>query len=481
MQVTNERGVVAQTYHELQAISVLADARDAYPLPAASPESSIRAIFQAVDIALLNLKDLAARATCDIARGDLNGAVVKLSWSRGFHRVMVRIGSLPYELSEQVVDNDPPGMLQIADSPAYSGFKEAFAKLQDAIDEHARRFDLDLEAIIADESIDSVPFRVLHLMRLMIHETRLWEDSLAQVAVPVPVPSYSEFVVSDLMEAAVYDTTLEGDTYFTQFRGLHQVPEILGFEINDRLEAAIVALRDDQVSRAVEQLQEINTLGTAVLESMPAISDNLSTADYHQIRENLGLTSGSHSVCFHFHMFRDLYDQLAAATNTCVVKHCSTDTTEDTLASALRQSALRRHEDPAAFLLHTLVTECLRFRIFTRNWRGLHLHLPRNNLGGEHTRSLTGAKDAVTAVQGMYDSARNKDPFTPFAAVRSAGRANGVDTRKSSTGTDEESSLDDQLLGITGAITKQRFSAVQERTGVFASSCPFSPPGKRTV
>ena len=120
----------------------------------------------------------------------------------------------------------------------------------------------------------------------------------------------NEFVVTQGMQDAVYDRVLTGDTFFTQFRGLHQVPEILCDEINDRIECGILSMRAGRLQAAYEHLRCVNVLSGGIAAAMPAIVDNLVTADNHEIRENLGLTSGSHSVGLHFHLFRDLYQQL---------------------------------------------------------------------------------------------------------------------------------------------------------------------------
>ena len=481
MAVENTRGVVAQTYHELQAIHVLEQARQTYPLELASPQSALRAIFQCAEISLLNLEDVIRRASADLAADHPDGAIVKLSWARGFHRLLVRISALPYELGDQVVAANHPHTLSIHQSPAYKKFLGSLQTLETQVEQRAESGQLNFESVLADESLESTSFRIVHFLRLMFHEHSIWLENLANVSIPVPVPSYEEFVVSDLMEAAVYDTTLKGDTYFTQFRGLHQVPETLGFEINDRMEVAIQAVRVGNISLAIEQMHAVNTLSTGVLESLPVIADNLSTVDYHDIRENLGLTSGSHSVCFHYHMFRDLYEQLA----DCVNEHLSANHTpkqdeSGSIDEALRLVASERFDNADAFQTHMLITECLKFRMFTRNWRSLHLHLPRNNLGGGHTKSLTGSKDAISAVQGMFNSAKKRDPFVAHAHARSAGQANGV-AIEDSMPESSFSELDEKLLSITGAITKRRFKAVQDRTGVFATSCPFSTPPKRSV
>ncbi|MGI9308277.1 MAG: hypothetical protein ACR2P6_03375 [Gammaproteobacteria bacterium] len=480
MDVENTRGVIAQTYHELQAIGVLERSRQAYPLNLASPEIALRAIFQCAEVSLLNLEDLIRRATNDIAADNVDGAVIKLSWARGFHRVMVRLSALPYELGDQVVDTNATHSLSINQSPAYKKFLAAMQSIEAAVEHRIESGQLDLEKVIAEESLESTSFRILHLLRLMFHEHSIWLENLAHVSIPVPVPSHEEFVVTDLMEAAVYDTTLKGDTYFTQFRGLHQVPETLGFEINDRMEVAIRALQAGELSLAIEQMHSINTLSTGILESLPVIADNLSTADYHEIRENLGLTSGSHSVCFHYHMFRDLYEQLAESVNDYLGRNYKQGADEFSLEDTLREAAGKRFENSKDFQVHMLITECLRFRMFTRNWRNLHLHLPRNNLGGEHTKSLTGSKDAISAVRGMFNSAKRRDPFTAHAHARSAGRANGLATADQESG-NAMPELDKKILDTTGGITKRRFQAVQDRTGVFATSCPFSTPPKRSA
>ena len=128
--------------------------------------------------------------------------------------------------------------------------------------------------------------------------------------VPAQVPSYEEFVASSVIHDAVYDRVLKGDTYFTQFRGLHQIPESLGEEVNDRLEKAIRSVREDRLRDAIDELRCVDILSAPIISSVPPMADSLATMDYHDIRENLGLTSGSHSVCLRFHMFTHLYEDV---------------------------------------------------------------------------------------------------------------------------------------------------------------------------
>ena len=103
--------------------------------------------------------------------------------------------------------------------------------------------ELPLDATVAGQSLESAAFNLIHLARICNQQSTVWESNLAAVDVSSAVPSYDSFVVAGGMREAVYERVLTGDTYFTQFRGLHQIPEILGEEVNDRLEQAIRALR----------------------------------------------------------------------------------------------------------------------------------------------------------------------------------------------------------------------------------------------
>jgi hypothetical protein len=104
-----------------------------------------------------------------------------------------------------------------------------------------------------------------------------------------------------------------------------------------------------------------------------------------------------------------------------------------------------------------------------------HLHLPRNNLGGDSTRSLTGSPDAVAVVRRMRDHARTHDPSRAALHVRDAPP--GPLTRYLSTA----ESLDSAVLSATGKVTQAKFTDVQERLGFFAGRCPFSKPPPRRV
>ena len=478
--VYNERGVIAEHYRDLQGLPVLDAARQTYPLPSASTASTIRAVFQAVEIAILNLADLIGRAATDVAQGRTGRAMVKMSWALGFHRVLVRLSTMPQQLGLVPADVASCGLLRIADSPAFAEYLHALEHFDRATLAQIDAGALALETAVAEESLDSPFFALIHAARVSNHESTIWEENLATIAVGAPVPSYEQFVVAAGIRSAVYDRVLRGDTYFTQFRGLHQIPETLGEESNDRTEHAIREIRAGNLRTAVDHLRVVNVLAEGMLATLPPMADNLATSDYHEIRENLGLTSGSHSICLRFQMFTDLYHQLAEALEGVLNGSESRSRDDASLVNTVRRIDETSGVDSGAWLRHLLLSECLTFRSFIFQWRDQHLHMPRNNLGGGSTKSLTGSPDAVAAVQKMRRSSRLSDPMIPLARGRGLSAPTSDDTDsplRSYLGS--EASLDTRTLLATGQVTQGRFVAVQERLGFFANRCPFTPPRPR--
>jgi tryptophan 2,3-dioxygenase len=478
----NKRGVIAEQYSQLQAVDILNKAKEAYALPKASQASTIRALFQAAEVALLNLNDLMMRSTNEVATKRFGSLAVKLSWARSFHTVMVRLSSIPQKLGLVSEDEDDGSELHILDSPAFKMYYDSFKMFDEEVVASIERGDLLLADLLNNQSLDNNQMHFMHLIRLCNHETTIWERNLESVFVSARIPNYEEFVVSRSIYNAVYDTMLEGDTYYTQFRGLHQIPEILTAEINDHIEMAIVHMREKSLRRAYEHIRCLNILSEGVLASLLPIADNLATVDYYNIRENLGLTSGSHSVNIHYHLFRDLYEQLWSAFTALLADEYPPVDTHKDITELLHAIDRERFNNEQAFLFHLLMNELLKLRAFINEWRELHLHFPRNNIGGDHTKSLTGSSDAVQAVKKMRDAALIRDPFQPLTHSRKLDTPPENSVRPSLRSyLETEDSLDHKIVETTGSVTKQRFKDVQKRTGVFASKSPFIPPPRRQV
>jgi tryptophan 2,3-dioxygenase len=479
--IRNEQGIIAEQYSQLQALHVLEQAKAKYPLPKGSVESVLRTILQATEIALLNMVDLIAKATKDVKHKQFGAAEVKISWLRGIHYLMVQLSTMPQQIGV-VSEKSENSRLSIVSSPAYREYFEHLKQFDAELSACIRSGEIPIDFLLATQTLDNTLLHLIHLIRICNHETTIWEYNLQEVAVPIAVTSYEEFVACNLMRNAAYDTTLQGDTYYQQFRGLHQIPEILCAEVNDHIEATIMYIRVSSLQRAYENLRYITLLSRGIAASLQPMTDCLATSDYHAIRENLGLTSGSHSVNIHYHLFRDLYTQLWDAFAQYILN--TSDSTDPTwnIENSIRQIDQRRFDDTNAFLVHLLANDLLKLRSFIQEWRNSHLHLPRNNVSGSYTKSLTGSPDAVQAVKKMRDTAIMRDPLYPLATARKLGGL--FASRESLLLTSYfnlPQSLDNQILDHTGKITKERFKHVQERTGIFAQKSPFIPPPRREV
>ena len=452
MPAANERGPIAESYDELQAISELQQARSHVPLPAASVDSVNRTALQAAEVALLNIGDILQRSAADIRAGNTAGASRKLAWAAGFHRLLVELSLVPQRAA--ALECAPPqAVLSIARSRAYRALRVA-----------VRRFDrcvIDtlgplLEPALADPSAHLREAEIAHLARICSHESEVWERNLLSVPVWHTPRPYSEYIAAPLLRKAACGFALAGDTYFMQFRALHQVPELMAMECCDHLVDAARNIENEAPLDALCRLSCVNSLLHVVAFSIRPMVENLTTADYHTIRANLGLTSGSHSTVIRHKLFHEVYSTTAAA--------------------AVARGHFRS-PDPASRLL---ASELLRARSSISLWRDLHVHLSRNNLGGSApspTRSLIGSVDALATVRQMQADAARRDPLHDAAA---ALRIEPQGSPALAAYALSESSLDTCLRQCTARITQRRFPEVQERTGYF-SGRPHCIPTRQDI
>src|SRR5215211_4078957 len=164
--VYNQRGIIAESYHDLQGLEVLASARAAYPLPKASGESALRAVFQAAEIALLNLTDLIGRAASDMNRGELGSATIKMFWARGFHRLLSRLSMIPHQLAPVGDRSAIQGVLRIGDSSAFREYLQTLRRFDQSVGSQIEQGRLDIDNTVADGSLDSAAFNLIHLTRI---------------------------------------------------------------------------------------------------------------------------------------------------------------------------------------------------------------------------------------------------------------------------------------------------------------------------
>jgi hypothetical protein len=349
----------------------------------------------------------------------------------------------------------PHGFVTVAESPAYQALRLTIRQYDRTAIEAIGWL---VEAAVENPSSHPGEAAVAHLSRICSHESEIWEKNFLSVPVWHETPPYASYIAAPLLVTAALGVGLTGDTYFTQFRALHQIPETLALECCSQLRIVIQEIRDGSSTRALIHLAAVNTLLHVITFSVRPMVDNLSTADYHQIRENLGLTSGSHSVVMRYKLFQDLYTVAAGA---AVEKgHFESDAPESRLIAA----------------------ELFRMRAAITLWRDLHIHLPRNHLGGlssAPTRSLIGSVNAIATVQQMQQDAARRDPLREVAArlqLETPERGGCLAEHVES-----ESSLDKYLRECTARITQKRFPDVQQRSGYFSGRPTHAPPPEEDI
>jgi hypothetical protein len=452
---SNERGVIAEHYYSLHSIASVEASRDASAFAPATPESRVLGLVQASEIALYNLADLLARAAGDLEAGAFDRCATKLCWARGFHRVLVRLSLAAIRAGEIAGNPLPEELWRVEATPAFAEFLPALERFDETLRGVEERHEIDAVGTFAGAAPGDPVFAILHAARIANHDSRTWSLNFARVRHPMPgAPDLEALLATRWLRNAVEEHRLIGDTYFTQFRALHQIPELLAREINNSIEISIRAIRRGEIREAVDVLEGALCLADPIEVCLPPIVDNLTKRDYHDIRENLGLTSGSHSVSLRFHLFTELYEQLCDA-----VGDLDESRHDEHLVRRLRQHVVTLH----AFIFA---------------WRDMHLHLPRNNLGDSGTKSLTGSPDAIRTVRKMCDNAATADRLGRVTLALPVRTTNDGALAAS---LDSPSGSDALLLSATGEATKANFREVQERVGFFAQRCPFTRPARRAA
>jgi hypothetical protein len=462
----NQLGKIAPTYDELQGLKHLRKARDwAGP---ATRESALRSILQAVEVALANIADLAGRAAQNVSTNDIGAAGVKLGWILSFHRLLTKLTGMASEPPLRLPGGIASPPFTTFSSPACSEFIAAVKLLDTALFAHIERKQISLEELLARESLDNDEMRLLHLLRVSAHETAIWNSQLAQFAGLEISETLDSWIRAADLRAMIRDTKLKGDTFYMQFRGLHQIPEILAAEANAQLACATKDILAGRLHPSYNSLATATVLCGGIVASARPLIDCLSTADYHHIRENLGMTSGSHSVALHDALFGERYEQLTHALDGCI-DSCSKRLNAGAPKSIQAVFEAQNYDREAADLVLLLhLAGLLNAQI--RQWREYHLALPRHNLGSGLTRSLIGTLDAVQAVEKLRDQARQNDSGVAYGLLQPDAPA---PVGELALHLRSAESLDARLLAAVGSATRRRFPDVQNRTGAFRA-CPVS-------
>lgn len=465
----NHQGPIASTYEELQGLHFLHCFRSEYA--SGTNESCMRSIFQVAEVLLWNNSDLLVRAAQDVRAGRMGHATQKVQWLASFHNLLVQVGRLPKRLAFES-RNEALHVVRVHDSDAIKAFQLAQTEFDQTVDGQLKDWSDCFD--YRDDEFRSLD-RMLHYCAIAFHDTTIWESDLASLAVPFQVKEYSKWIGAERIRKMVHDMPLQSDTYLMQFRCLHQIPEILGAVANSHLLIATKAAEFGDPWECEEHVSIAIALVEVVVSALRPMVECMSVTYYHDIRENLGVTSGSQSEGLHDQLLGRRYEMLCeAVVDKCLTIALDKDGIDapSTISSleALRIISDHRTQCDLCRGFDRVVTQLIRLHQLLQHWRAAHMHLPRNNLGGGRTRSLIGATNAVYTVQRMREKAERADPADVI--VQSRFLESREATLPLTQYLHSSNSLDSRILAFKGGLTRQAFPDVQDRAGVFAGKCP---------
>jgi len=450
----NAFGRIAETYDELHGLHHLRKAR-AWAAVQPSRETALRTVYQAAEVALLNLSDLTRRAARDIDGNNLSKASIKLTWVIEFNRLLASLARIPDRFP---IANCSIGVKQsggFRGSPALAQHLRSMRDFDAAVAAWIGRRNTTYESLIMEEPTPGTAGFVVHQAKLAAHTTEIWEKLFLLHVLPSAAAPYSSWACSADLEAMVHDFELTTESYLLQFRGLHQIPEILAAEANAQLAVATEFITAGGYCQAYEPFESAVALTDGIVASLVPLIECMTTGDYHFIRENLGPTSGTYS--------RALNDALLGRQN-------------ENLSAALAEQVHRAGEQSMQVSdrdLQSLIRLAWIHRSQLSQWRDYHLALPRHNLGTGKTKSMIGNLDGVKTVEALRDAAEIRDQKDPL--WKSLNLPAKTEGGRLGSYFESADSLYDQLLAATGIVTRKRFPGVQAQNGpVPAPICPFN-------
>ncbi len=432
----NNLGPIATSYSDLQSIEYLHRAVSLYEKEEVSTGKFSQTVFCCIEIVLFNIADLGSRLNNNLISNNLEESSIKAEWILSFANIGSKLTRL---ISTQHLTKGFIRYVEFEKSNALKRYLDVFLELDGNI--NLKYNNEKLNTIIATSGYSNSNIRLINNYR----NARYLIDNFVPKLIACKINikdesySYSKFVGEEYLFKAVFKLKLDGDTFFTQFRGLHQIPELIVLFINNVIEEVIEYLNEHKWRNVQTSLSRIGYFSSVILECLTPLINLLTLNDYHKIRENLGMTSGSHSKEIHYSLFKKEYGKL------------------------LEAFLQNRNKLDDEFLKDLIEKSIIDISLFINDWREAHLQLPINNIGGAMAKSLIGSLDAIKTARRMKEIGANKDPYANVINLDKLG----LTVPKEFNLLKKDDSFLVRLTKITGHITKLSFTNVQNRTGYF--------------
>lgn len=413
-------------YPDLHALDRLDEACQGGGLSSNLPAAGVRALLQAAEIAILNIKELSERIVVDIKEGRLGDAQEKNAWVSSLHQSLYSLS----RLAAQMPLHGKGTHVSFAESPHMGLCLEAIDSMHNTL----------LEANLVQAS--ELGSRQLYEHgRNLTHHTyvdtmyyNLWFMGTSTINVPGVQKEeiedgysfYKRFVGSEAVYKSVFELDQTGDNFFRQFRAYHQMSEVLLKHANQLIADSTKRLLtqteqpDQNLLVIKDNLRTANAIMAIVVENIIPVNRDLGHKKFHELRGSLGITSGSQSPNIKAGLF-ELYESLVSAVKLHVAK-TSADATcdEAALTKNLASIVEAPNKDLATHALYDILSETLAVHEGLRAWRGTHMQFVRGNLGAARKgeQPAVSISSTVQPLKLIHQFSRQahgpKDPIAPI-------------------------------------------------------------------
>ena len=413
-------------YPDLHALDRLDEASEGMDLSSNLPAAGVRALLQAAEIAILNIKELSERIVVDVTAGHLGDAQEKNAWIGSLHQSLFSLS----RLAAQMPLHGKGTHVSFAESPHMGLCLEAIEAMHQSL--------IDSNLVQASELGSRQLYE--HGRNLTHHAYvdtmyyNLWFMATSTINVPGVKRAeeedahdfYKRFIGSEAVYKSVFELDQIGDNFFRQFRAYHQMSEVLLKHANQLIadSARRLLTQSNQPEQNLltikDNLRTANAILAIVVENIIPVNRNLGHKKFHELRGSLGITSGSNSPNIKAGLF-ELYDHLVNAVKLHVAK---TDATavcdEQALDHELASIVAEPGKDLTTHALYDILSETLAVHEGLRAWRGTHMQFVRGNLGAARRGevpavSISSTKQPLKLIHQFSRQAHGpKDPITPI-------------------------------------------------------------------
>ncbi len=370
-------GPVPPHYNDLQGIGFLEAAFIGAEKPPSLDRHAVRTLLQSFDLLCMGCADLCRRQCGHSLPNQMPRFHQHAAWHVAFLRYAV-------SLVEHALSYAAPENARVFARCGSTSFSEYF-ETHDAVS----RGYLDYLHATPD-ALAKLPYGMLcnsdagtiqHVKNIYLLQQMLLSRLNALKLEPNFETHWDAEIDRSRLLAAFNAYTTKADSYFMQFRVLHQVPELLARAVRSRVDALCRPSRS--MGPVLEHLIRIRDLYRLVTESTQSMLTLMTPSEYHQIRRNLGVTSGSTSSELKAQFLGNNLMRIEAVVKKRVGNPSS---------KAYRP------------LLESIYSDIRREALL---WRDFHIGFPRNSLG-VGTTSLIGSPDAVGKPLEWRNEARQR-------------------------------------------------------------------------